>query len=121
MARRPLHHPHGRRAGAATYQRHGARGERFSHQAVQPQEALCPRGRVSRPRRRRAVGRPRMTRWAVVLAGGIGSRFWPLSTPSRPKQLLPLVSEDPMLSEAVHRLEPVVEPERILILTNHNL
>ncbi|MBK5188658.1 MAG: hypothetical protein JJD97_10475, partial [Gemmatimonadaceae bacterium] len=33
-----------------------------------------------------------MNRWAVILAGGVGSRFWPLSTPKRPKQLLPLIS-----------------------------
>jgi len=62
-----------------------------------------------------------MTRWAVVLAGGVGSRFWPLSTPSRPKQLLPLVSETPLLAEAVERLGPVVPPERVLILTNDTL
>lgn len=62
-----------------------------------------------------------MTRWAVVLAGGVGSRFWPLSTPSRPKQLLPLVSEQPLLAEAVARLGPVVPPERVLILTNGTL
>ncbi|MFL5605727.1 MAG: sugar phosphate nucleotidyltransferase, partial [Gemmatimonadaceae bacterium] len=33
-----------------------------------------------------------MTRWAVILAGGVGSRFWPVSTPARPKQLLPLAT-----------------------------
>lgn len=59
-----------------------------------------------------------MSRWAVVLAGGIGSRFWPLSTPARPKQLLPLVSTDPLLVEAVERLRPIVAIERVLILTN---
>jgi len=59
-----------------------------------------------------------MTRWAVVLAGGIGSRFWPLSTPARPKQLLPLVSNEPLLVEAVDRLRPIVPVERVLILTN---
>ncbi|HXT15873.1 MAG TPA: sugar phosphate nucleotidyltransferase [Gemmatimonadaceae bacterium] len=61
------------------------------------------------------------TRWAVVLAGGVGSRFWPLSTPSRPKQLLPLVTEDPLLVQSVERLGPVVPPERVLILTNATL
>ena len=35
-----------------------------------------------------------MTRWAVILAGGVGSRFWPLSTAERPKQLLPLVADE---------------------------
>jgi mannose-1-phosphate guanylyltransferase len=59
-----------------------------------------------------------MTRWAVVLAGGVGSRFWPLSTPERPKQLLPLVTHEPLLADAVTRLGPVVSSDRILILTN---
>jgi mannose-1-phosphate guanylyltransferase len=62
-----------------------------------------------------------MSRWAVVLAGGIGSRFWPLSTPERPKQLLPLVSGQPLLVEAVERLAPIVPAERVLILTNPSL
>ncbi|HEX4682818.1 MAG TPA: sugar phosphate nucleotidyltransferase [Gemmatimonadaceae bacterium] len=62
-----------------------------------------------------------MSRWAVVLAGGVGSRFWPLSTPSRPKQLLPLVNEKPLLVQAVERLGPVVPLERVLILTNAGL
>jgi mannose-1-phosphate guanylyltransferase len=59
-----------------------------------------------------------MSRWGVVLAGGVGSRFWPLSTPRRPKQLLPLVSESPLLVDSVRRLEPLVGRDRILIVTN---
>jgi mannose-1-phosphate guanylyltransferase len=59
-----------------------------------------------------------MTRWAVVLAGGVGSRFWPLSTPARPKQLLPLASDEPLLVDALARLAPLVPPERTLVLTN---
>ena len=62
-----------------------------------------------------------MTRWAVVLAGGIGSRFWPLSTPSRPKQLLPLVTGEPLLADSVNRLGPIVSPDHTLILTNESL
>lgn len=62
-----------------------------------------------------------MTRWAVILAGGVGSRFWPLSTPDRPKQLLPLVGDEPMLSATLRRLAPVAPPERTLILTNASL
>ena len=62
-----------------------------------------------------------MSVWVVVLAGGVGSRFWPLSTPSRPKQLLPLVSDTPLLVEAVNRLRPLVEPSRVLVLTNATL
>lgn len=62
-----------------------------------------------------------MSTWVVVLAGGVGSRFWPLSTPERPKQLLPLVGDKPLLEEAVNRLRPLVEPSRVLILTNASL
>lgn len=62
-----------------------------------------------------------MSRWAVVLAGGVGSRFWPLSTPRRPKQLLPLVGARPLLEETLLRLEPLVDPAHALVLTNRAL
>lgn len=62
-----------------------------------------------------------MKRWAVILAGGVGSRFWPLSTPSRPKQLLPLVDGHPLLSNTVERLTPLVPPERTLVVTGSSL
>ena len=58
-----------------------------------------------------------MSIWAAILAGGSGTRFWPLSTPERPKQLLPLVGDRPLLVQAVERLDGIVPPERILILT----
>ena len=60
-------------------------------------------------------------RWAVVLAGGVGSRFWPLSTPVQPKQLLPLVDERPLLVNTLARLAPLAAPERTLVLTNASL
>ena len=62
-----------------------------------------------------------MTRWAVILAGGIGSRFWPLSTPVRPKQLLPLVNDKPLLVNTVERLNDLVPAVHVLILTNASL
>jgi len=62
-----------------------------------------------------------MTTWAVVLAGGVGSRFWPLSTPTRPKQLLPLATDKPLLCDAIDRLRPIVSPQRMLVLTNESL
>jgi mannose-1-phosphate guanylyltransferase len=62
-----------------------------------------------------------VSRWAVVLAGGIGSRFWPLSSPERPKQLLPLVTENPLLRDAIDRLGPIVDPSHTLVLTNASL
>lgn len=62
-----------------------------------------------------------MSQWVVVLAGGVGSRFWPLSTPARPKQMLPLIGEQPLLRDTLDRLAPLCPPERTLILTNASL
>jgi mannose-1-phosphate guanylyltransferase len=62
-----------------------------------------------------------MTRWAVILAGGVGSRFWPVSTPDRPKQLLPLVNDRPLLVNTLDRLKEIVPPEHTLVLTNASL
>jgi mannose-1-phosphate guanylyltransferase len=59
--------------------------------------------------------------WAVVLAGGVGSRFWPVSTPRRPKQLLPLASEQPLITETAERILPLVPRERLRILTGRAL
>ncbi len=56
--------------------------------------------------------------YALILAGGSGERFWPVSRRSRPKQLLRLVSEKTLLEETVERLEDLISPERILVLTN---
>ena len=58
-----------------------------------------------------------MSVWAVILAGGSGSRFWPLSMPERPKQLLPLAGDRPLLVQAVNRLDGLVPPDRIVLLT----
>ena len=62
-----------------------------------------------------------MTAWAVILAGGSGTRFWPLSTPKIPKQMLTLAGSDPLLRQAVDRLSGLIPPERILILTGSAL
>lgn len=59
--------------------------------------------------------------WAVVFAGGIGSRFWPLSTPDRPKPLLALVSGSPLLADSVGRLQPMIPPERVLVATSRDI
>ncbi len=56
--------------------------------------------------------------YALILAGGSGERFWPLSRRTRPKQLLRLVSDRTLLEETIARLDGLVPPERILILTN---
>lgn len=56
-------------------------------------------------------------RWAVILAGGSGSRFWPLSSPSYPKQLLPLSGPTSTAEQAVARLSGMIPRERILVVT----
>jgi len=60
-------------------------------------------------------------RFAVIMAGGRGERFWPLSTAARPKQVLSLVGGRPMLAQAVDRLKGFIPPERILIITSASL
>jgi mannose-1-phosphate guanylyltransferase len=59
--------------------------------------------------------------WAVVLAGGIGSRFWPVSTPQRPKQLLPLAGDAPLIRQTVERILPLVPATRVRVLTGRAL
>ena len=59
--------------------------------------------------------------WVAVLAGGVGSRFWPVSTPERPKQLLPLASERPLIVDTVERARALVPDERIRILAGAHL
>lgn len=56
--------------------------------------------------------------WIVVLAGGVGSRFWPISTPARPKQLLSLVTDEPMLRDTLQRVSALAPAARTMILTN---
>jgi mannose-1-phosphate guanylyltransferase len=55
---------------------------------------------------------------AVILAGGSGTRFWPLSRKSRAKQVLVLSGETSMIQQTVERLLPVTTAENIWVLTN---
>ncbi|MGD8537207.1 MAG: mannose-1-phosphate guanylyltransferase [Candidatus Aminicenantes bacterium] len=56
--------------------------------------------------------------YAVILAGGIGTRFWPLSRKERPKQFLPIISDKTMIEETVERLAPLIRPDRIYTIAN---
>ena len=56
--------------------------------------------------------------YALILAGGSGTRFWPLSRNSKPKQLLNLFGDGTLLNQTISRLEGLVPLENILILTN---
>jgi mannose-1-phosphate guanylyltransferase len=55
--------------------------------------------------------------YAVVLAGGSGTRFWPLSRRSRPKQLLPILGGRSMVRRTVERLFPLLEPAQVFVVT----
>lgn len=55
--------------------------------------------------------------YAVILAGGGGTRLWPMSRADVPKQLLALVEESSMFRVSVERLEPLFTPERIYVVT----
>lgn len=59
--------------------------------------------------------------YGVIMAGGVGTRFWPESRGNRPKQLLPLVDSKTMLETAVERLRPLIPPERLMIATTERL
>ena len=60
----------------------------------------------------------RKNRFVVIMAGGKGERFWPQSRLRRPKHLLPIVGDKPMLTQTVERLGSVVPPEKVFIITN---
>lgn len=60
--------------------------------------------------------------YAVIMAGGVGARFWPLSRRANPKQLLPLgPTDESLLAATVRRITDVVPAERVLIVTSQNL
>ena len=56
--------------------------------------------------------------YVLILAGGSGERFWPLSRKAKPKQLLALFSQETLLEATLNRLDGLVPPAQILILTN---
>ncbi len=58
---------------------------------------------------------------AVIIAGGAGTRFWPLSRKKRPKQFLPIVSDKTMIEETVHRLLPLIPSSNIFTIASSEL
>ena len=58
---------------------------------------------------------------ALILAGGSGTRFWPLSRKSRPKQLVALEGQTTLLRDTVERLRPLVPPEAVWVCTTRAL
>ncbi len=58
---------------------------------------------------------------AVIMAGGMGTRFWPVSRSKVPKQLLNLVGEETMIQATAARLSGLIPSERQLVVTNKSL
>src|SRR6266571_5626077 len=59
--------------------------------------------------------------YGLILAGGRGTRFWPLSRRNRAKQVLSVVGESTLIEATVERLSPLIPPERLWVLTNSHL
>jgi mannose-1-phosphate guanylyltransferase len=57
--------------------------------------------------------------YAVILAGGVGSRFWPFSRELEPKQFMKIIGQTSLLQATIERLNGVVEPKNIYIVTNN--
>lgn len=56
--------------------------------------------------------------YSVIMAGGIGSRFWPQSREARPKQFINVFEEQSLLQQTLSRMAPIVPPERTLVVTH---
>ena len=61
-----------------------------------------------------------MDYYALIMAGGVGTRLWPLSRPDRPKQTLSLVDERSMFQLAVDRLAPLFDAAHVLVVTGED-
>jgi mannose-1-phosphate guanylyltransferase len=59
-----------------------------------------------------------MNLYAIIMAGGVGTRFWPLSRKKSPKQFLPIISEATMIEETVNRLRPLIPIQNITTIAN---
>jgi len=61
--------------------------------------------------------------YAVIMAGGAGTRFWPASRSARPKQLLPLAGQagEPLIAACVRRILPICPAERVVVVTARHL
>ena len=55
--------------------------------------------------------------YVTLMAGGSGTRFWPLSRRARPKQILPIAGDQPMIRVTLDRLGGMIPPERVLVAT----
>jgi len=59
-----------------------------------------------------------MDTYALIIAGGVGARFWPRSREHSPKQLLEIIGSGTMIQNTVYRMDPIIPKERILVITS---
>src|SRR5437773_9000051 len=59
--------------------------------------------------------------YGLILAGGRGTRFWPRSRKRSAKQVLNVVGERSLIQATVERLSPIIAPQRLWVMTNHDL
>ncbi|MDR0219833.1 MAG: NTP transferase domain-containing protein, partial [Lachnospiraceae bacterium] len=59
-----------------------------------------------------------MKHYGVIMAGGGGTRFWPLSRQDLPKQFLNLTGDDMLVNETISRLQPTIAPQDVYVVTN---
>ncbi len=59
-----------------------------------------------------------MSVYAVIMAGGVGSRFWPRSRQDEPKQFLRVLSNGSLIQNTFARLQPLIEPEDVMVITH---
>ena len=59
-----------------------------------------------------------MDAYALIIAGGVGARFWPRSREHSPKQLLEIIGSGTMIQNTVYRMDPIIPQERILVITS---
>ncbi len=59
-----------------------------------------------------------MDLFAVIMAGGVGSRFWPRSKEKKPKQLIRILGDNTMIQDTVRRLDGLVDAKNIFVITN---
>ncbi|MEJ2306731.1 MAG: sugar phosphate nucleotidyltransferase, partial [candidate division WOR-3 bacterium] len=59
--------------------------------------------------------------YTVIMAGGKGTRLWPVSTKKEPKQFMPIVGDEPLISQTRDRVKPLTPIERIKVITTQEL
>ncbi|MBI3600889.1 MAG: NTP transferase domain-containing protein, partial [Nitrospinae bacterium] len=58
--------------------------------------------------------------FAVIMAGGSGTRFWPLSKSRTPKQLLNLTGDNTLIQKTINRIKPIIKNKNIFIVTGNS-